>query len=101
MDENRTIALLEYSNAQKKPVIMWLIWLFLGSLGVHRYYLGDTKQGVLMTISGLIGWVPGLIWALIDAFVIGKRMRTVNHAAWSAIASKHNVALDLLPEGSY
>lgn len=99
--ESRGLAISEYQSVQKKPVIVWLLWLFLGSFGVHRFYLGDTKQGVLMLIAGLCFWVPGLIWALIDAFSLNSRIQEVNHSTWSAIADKHDVAMDPLPEGTY
>lgn len=64
----------EMQKRQKSPVVMWLLWLFLGSVGAHRYYLGNTVQGVFMTITLS---VAGL-WALIDAFFITKRLRLVN-----------------------
>lgn len=99
--QDRTPALMDYNNAQKKPVVTWLIWLFLGSIGVHRFYLGDTKQGVLMLIAGLCFWVPGLIWALLDAFKLNGRIREINRAAWTKIAAKHGVAVEPLPEGAY
>lgn len=46
----------------KSQVTALLLCLFLGGLGIHRFYLGYTWQGVvqLLTLGGLG------IWALID-----------------------------------
>ncbi|WP_448518037.1 TM2 domain-containing protein [Rhodoflexus sp.] len=46
----------------KKWITAVLLCFFLGGLGIHRFYLGYTWQGVvqLLTLGGLG------IWALID-----------------------------------
>ncbi|BAF54918.1 TM2 domain-containing protein [Corynebacterium glutamicum] len=99
--QKRSNAMNDYQGSKKNPTVMWLLWLVLGSIGVHRFYLGDNKQGVLMLIAGLCFWIPGLIWAIIDAFAIGRRILQVNHQIWSTIATKHRIELDPLPEGTY
>jgi TM2 domain-containing membrane protein YozV len=64
----------ELDDRKKSKVVMWLLWLFTGGIGGHRYYLGDTGRGVAMTLTlGGLG-----IWALIDAFFISKRLATKN-----------------------
>ena len=46
----------------KNQIIAILLCLFLGGLGIHRFYLGYTWQGVVQLLTG-----GGLgIWALID-----------------------------------
>lgn len=67
-------ATMQYEDAKKTPVVVWLLWLFTGGIGGHRYYLGDTGMGVAMTLTlGGIG-----IWALIDAVFINRRLRVKN-----------------------
>ncbi len=64
---------------------------FLGSLGVHRFYIGKTGTAVVMLILGLIGYatcwivvgIPFLIvvgiWSLIDfIFAVAGRMKDNN-----------------------
>lgn len=67
-------AQMAYDNEKKEPVPMWVLWWFTGIFGGHRFYLGDTGYaiGMLITLGGF-GF-----WALIDAFLIGGRLRRIN-----------------------
>ena len=56
---------------KKSPLVTWLLWLFTGGVGGHRYYLGNTGRGIAMTLTlGGLG-----VWTLIDAFFIGRALR--------------------------
>ena len=46
----------------KSKLTAILLCFFLGSLGIHRFYLGYTLIGVIQ----LLTFVGGLIWAIID-----------------------------------
>ena len=47
---------------EKSQTVAWVLALFLGGLGIHRFYLGYTWQGVVQLLTaGGCG-----IWALID-----------------------------------
>lgn len=55
----------------KSKIAAALLALFLGPLGVHKFYLGRTGPGVIMLLCGTIGWLlvlPGLAM-LVIAFV--------------------------------
>ncbi len=57
--------------ADKNRFVAALLAFFLGSLGIHKFYLGKTTAGVIMLLGGTIGWllvVPGLLVCLV-AFV--------------------------------
>jgi len=70
------------TNEAKSIGAAYLLWLFLGGLGGHRFYLGRTGSGALMLVLLIIGLVTSVIgigailliivgiWALIDAFLI-------------------------------
>lgn len=45
-----------------------LLAIFLGSFGVHKFYLGETGKGILYlvffwtAIPGIVGFIEGIIW---------------------------------------
>ncbi|TVZ54846.1 TM2 domain-containing protein [Lutibacter sp. Hel_I_33_5] len=51
-----------FASSGKSQVTALLLCLFLGGIGIHRFYLGYTWQGIvqILTLGGLG------IWALID-----------------------------------
>ena len=52
----------------KSKLIASLLAIFLGGFGIHKFYLGDTTQGVIYliffwtVIPAIIGFVEGIIW---------------------------------------
>jgi len=53
-------------TSEKKRLIAFLFCLFLGSLGVHRFYVGKIGTGILQIIT-----IGGLgVWVLIDFVMI-------------------------------
>jgi TM2 domain-containing membrane protein YozV len=74
--------LMQYDAAKKSAGIAYLLWFFVGGLGVHRFYLGRIGSGVAMAIIFCLSWITtfigigfaGLavigIWWLVDAFLI-------------------------------
>ncbi|HCG47056.1 MAG TPA: TM2 domain-containing protein [Corynebacterium flavescens] len=54
---------------------MWLLWLFTGVLGGHRFYLGNYGIGTLQLLTcGGFG-----VWTLADAFLISNRARNIEN----------------------
>ena len=58
----------------KSKVAFVLLGVFFGSLGIHNFYIGRTKQGVIqLLISVLSGFTLSLaswIWAIVDICTI-------------------------------
>ncbi len=59
----------------KDPTTMLLISIFLGSLGVDRFMMGDTGMGILKLLTG---GVCGIL-TIIDWFSIQKKAREMNY----------------------
>lgn len=58
----------------KDLAIAYLLWFFLGVLGVHWFYLGKPVRGIIWLLTaGLfgIGWI-------VDAFVLPSHVRRIN-----------------------
>ena len=59
----------------KDPNIMLLISIFLGSLGVDRFMIGDIAMGVLKLLTmGLCG-----ILTIVDWFTISNKTKELNY----------------------
>ncbi len=62
------------SSQESKRIITGILGILLGSLGVHKFVLGYTKEGLIMlltsvltcgiaaSLTGLIGLVEGIIY---------------------------------------
>lgn len=65
------------ANDGKSKIVAYLLWLLLGGLGLHRFYLGYTGSGIAMIALMIVGLftggillIPLIIWVLIDLFLI-------------------------------
>ena len=63
---------MDLAQARDKKIICGVLALLMGGLGVHKFVLGYTKEGVIMLllcftfvlapVMGLIGFVEGIIY---------------------------------------
>lgn len=60
----------------KSPVTVILLSIFLGGLGVDRFYIGDVGLGIAKL---LLGWATCGIWPLIDIFLCYKKAKEYNY----------------------
>ncbi|WP_313587375.1 TM2 domain-containing protein [Aquidulcibacter sp.] len=51
----------------------YVLWFFLGWLGAHRFFIGETKTGLAMLILSLsmVGFPITFVWWLTDAIRLG------------------------------
>ena len=55
-------------RSRRSLLIAYLLWFFLGYLGIHRFYLGRPFTGVLWLLTGGllgIGWIFDLFWTVV------------------------------------
>lgn len=64
-------------TSEKSRLAGGLLGIFLGSLGVHNFYLGFTTKAVIQLLLTLVGWVafglgPAIaaVWGLIEGIMI-------------------------------
>jgi len=68
--------------ASDKKIVAALLAFFLGTLGIHRFYLGKKTSAIIMLVLGIIGYatswmVIGIpiiavlgVWSLVDFILI-------------------------------
>lgn len=74
--------------------LAYFFWLFLGWLSIHRFYLGRPGSAILQIISYF--FVIGIIWFIIDGFLLPRLVREKQEEARRRIAMEL-LAGDVLP----
>ncbi len=54
----------------KSKIAAGLLGIFLGGWGIHRFYLGYTKMGIIQIIVTLVTCGLGAWWGLIEGILI-------------------------------
>jgi TM2 domain-containing membrane protein YozV len=79
-----------YDANRKSVGVAFLLWVFFGMFGGHRFYLGRIATGLVMLVLslfsllltvvlvGYLGLMVMLIWTLIDGFRIPGWVRDDN-----------------------
>lgn len=70
----------------KSPTTALILSIFLGSLGVDRFFVGDVALGVvkLLTIGGFG------VWTIIDWILITKRTKRANYEHFLKLVNVSN-----------
>ncbi|NES16518.1 TM2 domain-containing protein [Micromonospora sp. PPF5-17] len=56
--------------SDKSKVVAGILQILLGGFGVGRFYMGDTKTGVIQLVVTIVTCGLGGIWGLIDGILI-------------------------------
>lgn len=74
-----------YDANKKSQGVAYLLCIFFGGLGAHRFYLGRTGTGAAQLVLWLLGWItlfvawiPLGIWVIVDLFLIPGIARQKN-----------------------
>lgn len=62
----KTLTTFVAGGEQKSKLVAVLLAFFLGSIGIHDFYLGYNKYGVIKIVLTCCTGVGGGIWALVD-----------------------------------
>ena len=81
---------LMYDANRKSAGVAYLLLIFLGGLGAHRFYLGKTGSALAQLAMSIFGWltlavfvgvlllIPLGIWLIVDLFLIPGIVRGQN-----------------------
>ncbi|WP_298301862.1 TM2 domain-containing protein [uncultured Erythrobacter sp.] len=63
---------LVFERNEKSKGVAYILWLFFGWLGFHRFYAGKTGSGLAQLLLSLsvVGLAVTILWWLVDAFLI-------------------------------
>ncbi|WP_220729186.1 TM2 domain-containing protein [Apilactobacillus zhangqiuensis] len=100
-------------NNSVSPVAAWLLWVFLGQFGAHRFLFEKPYAALMLTLE-IIGWVTSVIligfgflsavwiWWIVDAFSIQSWLKESRlQAAYKGINQITGKSVDELNDINY
>ena len=55
---------------ERSKIVAGLLGVFLGSLGIHRFYLGYTNMGIIQIVVTVVTCGLGGIWGFVEGILI-------------------------------
>jgi TM2 domain-containing membrane protein YozV len=96
--DKQMLFMMQYSNSKKSATTAVVLALFLGGLGVHKFYLGQTGMGILYL---LFCWTTIPAWiALIEAFFMAVSVNKQNQKKMTEIATMLGISQAGLVRGA-
>lgn len=89
LDESQANQVIAAANI-KNPTTALILSIFLGTLGVDRFYIGHVGLGVAKL---LLAWLTFGIWTIIDWFLIINATKKANLAALNNALATMTVSL--------
>lgn len=65
MDQNNNV-----QAEQKSKLVAALLGIFLGAWGIHNFYLGDSKKGIIQIVVTIVTCGLGGLWGFIEGIMI-------------------------------
>ncbi len=69
-DDQQAAFLVQYNANRRNPTLAVLLALFLGGIGAHKFYLGQTGTGILYLVF-FWTYIPTIL-GFIEAFTISR-----------------------------
>ena len=63
-----------YENQKKSTIVAFLLWLFFGGLGIHKFYLNRIGQGIillLLSLSAIVIRIFVPIFWILPTIIVG------------------------------
>ena|SRR6478672_10549874 len=84
-------AMMMFDANKKSLGVSYVLWVFLGFFGAHRFYNGKPGSAIAQLLLNIFGWltisalgvgllllIPLWIWVIVDGFLIPGWVRTRN-----------------------
>jgi len=95
-------AIMRYDASKKSLPVAYVLWFLIGGLGIHRFYLGDSRSGGIILgcavgaiVLGMaihpffsILWAVVGVWWLVDLFLMPGLVRKANEALIDRLGAK-------------
>lgn len=112
LSKNEQELVKQRANGEKADtVVTWILWLFLGMWGAHRFYL-KRNNAILMLVLTIIGYLTAIllvgflillitwVWWIVDAFHINQFLKQNRFdALYDSILFITNQTVDSINQG--
>ena len=93
-DSQKMMFQTQYNASKKDRTVGIILSILFGTLGIDRFYIGDTGMGILKLLTG---GLCGILW-VIDWFLIMGKIDDLNRAKAQEIAAAVKVTAAAAPE---
>lgn len=56
-DHELSVLNSEMEKYKKSTGLAYVLWLFLGTLGIHKFYIGKITMGLIYLVLGIGAWI--------------------------------------------
>lgn len=93
----------ELEDESKSEPVAWILWFFLGHLGIHRFYLGQWQWGVGIAAANIIlvpilffnvywlFFLTPILWWIVEGFLLPHNIKTSRRDQRRRVYEKHGV----------